>query len=102
MQAGKEKFIGLEWLRFFLGVYLVMYHTLPFYESYTRLDGLVEVNELGFFATSCFFALSGFLLAHVYLDGNRLRERPTSIMPSASPTSTPSTWSAWPAASPWC
>ncbi|WP_051231785.1 acyltransferase family protein [Stutzerimonas azotifigens] len=80
MQAGKEKFIGLEWLRFFLGVYLVMYHTLPFYESYTRLDGLVEVNELGFFATSCFFALSGFLLAHVYLDGNRLRERPTSIM----------------------
>ncbi|GEM_PF-71101 len=80
MQSGKEKFIGLEWLRFFLGVYLVMYHTLPFYESYTKLGGLVEVNELGFFATSCFFALSGFLLAHVYLDGTRLRERPSSIM----------------------
>lgn len=80
MRTNKEKFIGLEWLRFFLGVYLVMYHTLPFYEGYEALEGLVELNELGFFATSCFFALSGFLLAHVYLDGNRLRERPASIM----------------------
>ncbi|WP_421683028.1 acyltransferase [Stutzerimonas urumqiensis] len=80
MQARKDTFIGLEWLRFFLGIYLVMYHTLPFYEGYEALDGLVEFNELGFFATSCFFALSGFLLAHVYLDGDRLREPPLSIL----------------------
>jgi peptidoglycan/LPS O-acetylase OafA/YrhL len=80
MRAEKERFIGLEWLRFFLGVYLVMFHTLPFYEEYTQLSGLVEFTELGFFATSSFFALSGFLLAHVYLNGNQLREPPVSIM----------------------
>ncbi len=80
MNAEKERFIGLEWLRFFLGVYLVMFHTLPFYEEYTQLSGLVEFTELGFFATSSFFALSGFLLAHVYLDGNKLREPPVSFM----------------------
>lgn len=80
MRTETQKFVGLEWLRFFLGVYLVMYHTLPFYDGYERLSGLVELNELGFFATSCFFALSGFLLAHVYLDGDQLRERPASIM----------------------
>lgn len=80
MSADNERFIGLEWLRFFLGVYLVMFHTLPFYNEYTQLSGLVEFTELGFFATSSFFALSGFLLTHVYLDGNKLREPPLSFM----------------------
>lgn len=80
MRLDTEKFIGLEWLRFFLAVYLVAYHTLPFYDNYTQLSGLVEFNELGFFATSCFFTLSGFLLAHVYLNGNQLRERPVFFM----------------------
>ena len=80
MSADNERFIGLEWLRFFLGVYLVMFHTLPFYSEYTHLSGLVEFTELGFFATSSFFALSGFLLTHVYLDGNKLREPPLSFM----------------------
>jgi len=59
-----EHFIGLEWLRFFLGLYLVMFHTFH-YEAVP--SWFRKFFDLGFFATSTFFILSGFLLAHVYL-----------------------------------
>lgn len=65
----KEKFIGLEWLRFFLGIFIVMYHTLHTYSDYTKFTHYI--SDLGFVATSCFFILSGFLLTHVYLDWNK-------------------------------
>ncbi|MED5501619.1 MAG: hypothetical protein VX950_12315, partial [Pseudomonadota bacterium] len=29
----KERFIGLEWLRFLLGLYIVIFHTLHNYPS---------------------------------------------------------------------
>jgi peptidoglycan/LPS O-acetylase OafA/YrhL len=87
MRAEKERFIGLEWLRFFLGVYLVMFHTLPFYEEYTQLSGLVEFTELGFFATSSFFALSGFCLHMSTSTAINYANRPFPSWPSASPTS---------------
>ena len=60
----KEHFIALEWLRFFLGVYIVLFHTFHYSGFPTWVK---KITEMGFFSTSTFFVLSGFLLAHVYL-----------------------------------
>ena len=60
-----RRFIALEWLRFILGLYIVIFHTLHYYPSIASWSGYV--TGLGFFATSTFFILSGFLLTHVYL-----------------------------------
>ncbi|MCT8467743.1 acyltransferase [Chromohalobacter canadensis] len=69
----KERFIGLEWLRFALGLYIVIFHTLHTYPSISAWSHYV--TDIGFFSTSTFFVLSGFLLTHVYLDERRqLRE----------------------------
>lgn len=69
----KERFIGLEWLRFALGLYIVIFHTLHTYPLIS--DWSHYVTDIGFFSTSTFFVLSGFLLTHVYLDNQRkLRE----------------------------
>lgn len=69
----KERFIGLEWLRFLLGLYIVIFHTLHNYPSIRAWSHFV--TDIGFFSTSAFFVLSGFLLTHVYLDANqRMRE----------------------------
>lgn len=60
----KEHFLSLEWLRFFLGFYIMLFHTF----HYDVLPSVVrKITELGFFSTSSFFVLSGFLLSHVYL-----------------------------------
>lgn len=68
-----ERFAGLEWLRFGLAMLLVLYHTLPFYPGYTEWPVTSTIVEMGFFSTRTFFALSGFLLAHVYLRNDRLK-----------------------------
>jgi peptidoglycan/LPS O-acetylase OafA/YrhL len=64
----KQEFWALNWLRFFLSLYIVIFHTL------TRPYGLLETHplissllDLGNFATSIFFVLSGFLLTYVYV-----------------------------------
>ncbi|GAB2794992.1 acyltransferase [Halomonas shantousis] len=73
MDVRKERFIGLEWLRFLLGLYIVIFHTLHAYPSIRGWSHYI--TDIGFFSTSAFFVLSGFLLAHVYLDKRkRLRE----------------------------
>lgn len=69
-----ERFIGLEWLRFLLGCYVMIYHTAHVYPQIKRVPFLSELTSMGFFATSTFFVLSGFLLAHVYIRGGQLRE----------------------------
>ncbi|WP_110600742.1 MULTISPECIES: acyltransferase family protein [Salinicola] len=69
----KERFIGLEWLRFLLGLYIVIFHTLHNYPSIREWSHYV--TDIGFFSTSAFFVLSGFLLTHVYLDSSdQMRE----------------------------
>lgn len=73
-QLEKERFIGLEWLRFLLGCYVMIYHTAHYYPQFNAVFGLSELTSMGFFATSAFFVLSGFLLAHVYVRGRGLRE----------------------------
>lgn len=73
-QLEKERFIDLEWLRFLLGCYVMIYHTAHHYPQFNAVFGLSELTSMGFFATSAFFVLSGFLLAHVYVRGRGLRE----------------------------
>jgi len=60
----KEHFTALEWFRFILSLYIVIFHTFNYS---TAPKWIREVFETGFFATSSFFVLSGFILAHVYL-----------------------------------
>ncbi len=75
----KERFIGLEWLRFLLGCYVMLYHTAHTYPQIQNITGVGELTSMGFFATSSFFVLSGFLLAHVYVRGDRLRDPATTF-----------------------
>ncbi|GGJ82578.1 acyltransferase [Pseudomonas matsuisoli] len=71
----KQRFIGLEWLRFLMGMYVAVYHTAHMYfPEDGSLQWLRDATSMGFFATSTFFVLSGFLLAHVYFVDDRLRE----------------------------
>ena len=71
--ARTEHFIGLEWLRFLLAIYVVLFHTVHAYVE-DEPTWLSELAGVGFFATSSFFVLSGFLLAHVYCRQGELRE----------------------------
>jgi peptidoglycan/LPS O-acetylase OafA/YrhL len=76
----RQKFFGLEWLRFGLAMFLLVYHSLPFYPAYAELPLSQPFIELGFFSTTGFFALSGFLLTHVYLVDDRMREPARSFL----------------------
>ncbi|MCQ4312121.1 acyltransferase [Pseudomonas stutzeri] len=76
----RQKFFGLEWYRFGLAMYLLVYHTLPFYPAYADMPLIRPFVELGFFSTTAFFALSGFLLTHVYLANDRMREPSRSFL----------------------
>jgi len=61
----KRAFVGLDLLRFSLAFYLMVYHTIHIYPHSQDL-AFGELLGLGGFATSTFFLLSGFILAHVY------------------------------------
>ncbi|EKS72714.1 acyltransferase 3 [Burkholderia sp. SJ98] len=60
-----KKFVGLDILRFGLAVYLMVFHSIREYPQNVELP-LIELTNLGGFATSTFFILSGFILSHVY------------------------------------
>lgn len=60
------RYYGLEWLRFLMALYMVVYHLGGLYSDLP--DAFRRLAGMGFFATSTFFLLSGFLLAHVSLD----------------------------------
>ena len=59
-----EHFTTLEWFRFILSLYIVIFHTFNYSTAPTWIR---DFFDTGFFATSSFFILSGFILAHVYL-----------------------------------
>ncbi|MGV7240220.1 acyltransferase family protein [Caballeronia sp. M23-90] len=61
----KNKFVGLDLLRFLLAVYLMVFHSIHQYPQSAQIP-FVELLNLGGFATSTFFLLSGFILTHVY------------------------------------
>ncbi|QBI03035.1 acyltransferase family protein [Pseudoduganella albidiflava] len=63
----KEKgFWALNWLRYLLAIYIVLYHTLM---GYGQIKGtwFQASLEIGNLATSVFFVLSGFLLTYAYV-----------------------------------
>lgn len=70
----KPRFSGLEWLRFSLGIFVLIYHTAPSYPQLGRVPWLKDIASMGLYATSTFFVLSGFLLAHVYFNHDQMRE----------------------------
>lgn len=66
----RKEFWALNWLRFGLSIYIVLFHTLKeFYPSVYSNKWIYASLNLGNMATSVFFVLSGFLLTHVYITG---------------------------------
>lgn len=61
----KKTFVGLDLLRFGLALYLMVFHTVHFYPEVAVMR-FHQLLSLGSAATSSFFLLSGFILAHVY------------------------------------
>jgi peptidoglycan/LPS O-acetylase OafA/YrhL len=61
----RKTFVGLDAMRFTLAVYLMVYHTVHDYPHANALP-FIELADLGGFATSSFFILSGFILTHLY------------------------------------
>lgn len=55
---------GLDWLRFFMCLFIAIYHFSITTENQSTLLALVASS--GFYATSTFFILSGFILTFVY------------------------------------
>jgi len=84
----KEKELwALNWLRFILSVYIVLFHT--FNGQYAELTGTMfeALLTLGNMATTIFFVLSGFLLTHVYVvlkEGKKINSRSFLIARFAS------------------
>lgn len=73
--TAKEKgFWALNWLRFALALYLVLFHTLRVTYTPIKDSWLDSVLSLGNMATSIFFVLSGFLLTHAYVVMKKGRE----------------------------
>ncbi|MCQ2031627.1 acyltransferase [Pseudomonas zhaodongensis] len=61
-------------------MYIVCFHTLHNYAEEYLPGWLADMTGVGFFATSSFFVLSGFLLAHVYCQQGQLREPGRSFL----------------------
>jgi peptidoglycan/LPS O-acetylase OafA/YrhL len=62
----RKEFWALDWVRFVLAFYLVIYHTWHEYPAFKADSSAYSFFGLGNMATSIFFVLSGFLLTHVY------------------------------------
>lgn len=75
---GGQQFSMLNWLRFSLAIYLVLFHTLRISYEQVLYNWVQLILSLGNLATSIFFVLSGFLLTHVYVvqkNGKKINAR---------------------------
>lgn len=73
--TAKDKgFWALNWLRFLLAIYLVLFHTLRTHYREIENSWFADTLALGNLATSVFFVLSGFLLTHAYVVMKKGRE----------------------------
>ena len=68
LNYGRKQLSGLAWLRFGLALYLIFFHTIPAYKDLPAW--LYQSVSAGHISTSVFFILSGYVLAHAYLDSN--------------------------------
>lgn len=79
----RQEFWALNWLRFVLSIYLVLFHTLNMRygidESHPVISALLDLGNL---ATSIFFVASGFLLTYVYIElrGGRAIDKGTFLV----------------------
>ncbi len=69
--SNRKEFSNLDWVRFFLAVYILIYHTWREYSIFNGHSEIYSFLGLGNMATSIFFVLSGFLLTHVYVAENK-------------------------------
>jgi len=68
----KPKILPLTSARFFAALYVMLYHTLPRWDVPNQWqDWVNKFVGMGYISVSFFFMLSGFILAVVYLKGNR-------------------------------
>jgi peptidoglycan/LPS O-acetylase OafA/YrhL len=74
MTTRNKEFWALDWLRFCLALYIVLFHTLK--DNYLEIakSAFKSLLDLGNLATTIFFVLSGFLLTHVYVLNNERRQ----------------------------
>lgn len=68
LNYGRKQLSGLAWLRFGLALYLIFFHTIPAYKDLPVW--LYQSISAGHISTSVFFILSGYVLAHAYLDSD--------------------------------
>ncbi|MEY4536487.1 MAG: hypothetical protein RL171_638 [Pseudomonadota bacterium] len=68
LNYGRKQLSCLAWLRFGLALYLIFFHTIPAYKDLP--DWLYQSVSAGHISTSVFFILSGYVLAHAYLDND--------------------------------
>jgi peptidoglycan/LPS O-acetylase OafA/YrhL len=66
LNYGRKQLSGLAWLRFGLALYLIFFHTIPAYKDLPVW--LYQSVSAGHISTSVFFILSGYVLAHAYLN----------------------------------
>ena len=71
LNYNRKELSGLSTLRFALAIYLTMFHTVHEYKGLP--NWIYEFTSSGYMATSMFFLLSGFTLAHVYLGNEGLK-----------------------------
>jgi peptidoglycan/LPS O-acetylase OafA/YrhL len=64
----RKQLSGLVWLRIALAIYLVLFHTLDQIKHLP--EWAYHAVSAGYISTSTFFILSGFVLAHAYLNAD--------------------------------
>ncbi|QGZ38156.1 peptidoglycan/LPS O-acetylase OafA/YrhL [Pseudoduganella flava] len=74
MRPNEKAFWALNWLRFILAIYLVLFHTFQGRYDVIEDTWFEAFLGMGNFATSVFFVLSGFLLTHAYVVKKNGRE----------------------------